>query len=133
MDECIHGMNPDWCALCRNPCGGATGPGSRTPIGVGDTKQDELTILCDQLGIARVSIGVGSSVPSHVFDEVKARFGLRGRSMPEIAQTAALAAGLPWEDEFDSRGTLSGGGSTVTLAGLAQLNRAAAILIARDR
>jgi len=130
MDECIHGMNPDWCGICKEPATGRSARAS-TPVGIGRTKQDELNLLCDQLGVPRAPIGVGSSLPSDVFEAVRLRFSLRARSMPEIAEAAAREAGLPWRPEYDSRGTVSGGGSTVTLEGLAQLNRAVSTLLGR--
>lgn len=53
--------------------------------------------------------------------------------MPEIAETAARAAGITWSPDFDSRGSRSGGGSTVTHEGMVQLNRAIAKLESRRR
>lgn len=130
MDECVHGMNPDWCGICNGPKVSAYSS-SGSGLAGGRTKQDELHLLCDQLGIKRESTGVGSSIPSSVFDTLRQRLGLADGSMPEIAEAAASAAGLPWLPEFDSRPTQSGGGSTVTLEGLAQLNKAVAALLGK--
>ena len=127
VNECVHGMNPDWCGICKEPRGSVySGHGVSTAGG--RTKQDELNLLCDQLRLPREPIGEGSSLPSEVFEQIQIRFGLPRGSMPEVAQSAAEAAGLPWSPEFDSRSSLSGGGSTVTFDGLVQLNRAIAAL-----
>ena len=76
-----------------------------------------------------MSIGVGSSVPSELFDALSNRFQVAPGSMPEVAEAVAGKAGLSWDEICDSRGTLSGGGSTVTLAGLQQLTRAVRLLL----
>lgn len=127
MDECKHGTNPDWCATCRALDDPSTSGAPGQPWG-GETKQDVLNQICDQLGISRAQVGVGSSIPSEVFDVIKTRFAVGGNSMPEIAEGVAAAAGLPWQAAFDSRGTASGGGSTVTLPGLNQVLKAVAAL-----
>jgi hypothetical protein len=128
VDECKHGTDPAWCAICRNldvPVSG-TGPGQ--PWG-GETKQDVLDDICRLLRIPAQPVGVGSSLPSGVFMALKSRFDLAGHSMPEIAEAAALRAGLRWDAECDSRGTLSGGGSTVTLVGLQRVREALKLLV----
>ena len=123
-------MNPAWCGICSAPRGSVYS--SRTAgLAGGRTKQDELDVLCDQLGLPREQIGEGSSIPSHVFDEIRDRYALPHGSMPEVAEAAATAAGLAWSSDFDSRGSRSGGGSTVTFEGMVQLNRAVATLEAR--
>lgn len=132
LDECVHGMNPDWCGLCRGNDGRAQ-PVDRGGIFGGRTKQDELDLLCDQLGIPRTPVSRGSSLPSHVFDAVRTRFKLPAGSMPEVAEAAVRAAGLRWSSSFDSRATISRGGSTVTFEGIVQLNRAVTILLRRER
>jgi serine/threonine-protein kinase HipA len=79
---------------------------------------DRLGALLDR----RYELGVGSSVPSAVFDDAARRAGVAtGGTMPERAQRVVEAAGLPWDATFDSRNSPSGGGSTVTLAGLERL------------
>lgn len=52
--------------------------------------------------------------------------------MPDQAERIVKAAGLPYLPTFDSRGTPSGGGSTVTLEGLYQVRNAVEELIARE-
>lgn len=117
MDDCIHGTNPDWCATCRQLDSTSSSGGAGLPWG-GETKQDMLDQICDRLGIARMRVSVGSSVPSDVFDVIQRRLGLPPGSMPEVGESLAQRAGLTWSAECDSRGTVSGGGSTVTLDGL---------------
>lgn len=79
----------------------------------------------------RYDLGVGSSVPSAVFDDAAVVAGVPGEgSMPERAQRVVEAAGLPWDTTFDSRNSPSGGGSTVTLAGLERLIEAIEIHLA---
>ena len=120
--RCVHGRY----AHLRHPCREATSP--RTPargiVHGGESKQDCLTTLCGLLGLPGLAIGVGSSVPSELFDAMADRLGVPHGSMPEIAEAVARKAGVGWSAACDSRGTLSGGGSTVTLTGLQRLVRA---------
>jgi hypothetical protein len=131
-DECIHGMNPDWCSQCQGHEAPATSRTGDYGYYGGQTKQDLLNRLCDQLGLPREPIGEGSSLPSHVFDAAAAKYGVGARSMPEIGEAITRKAGLAWAPDCDSRGSVSGGGSTVTREGLDVLNRAIATLNARE-
>lgn len=118
-DECIHGTNRLWCAFCTHS--EAVAPASRFGeygFHGGETKQDVLNELCDLLGLPRESVARGSSLPSHVFATAAQRAGVPFGSMPEIGEAIAQKAGKEWGPDCDSRGTLSGGGSTVTLIGL---------------
>lgn len=128
MEDCIHGTNPECCATCRQLEGVGSSGGSGQPWG-GETKQDVLNEICDQLGIRRRDVGVGSSLPSDDFDEISHRLALGGGSMPEIGEAAAAKAGLIWSADCDSRGTVSGGGSTVTFEGLRVIRSALAQLL----
>jgi hypothetical protein len=74
---------------------------------------------------------VGSSLPSDVFETAARRFGVAVGSMPEIGEGLAVKAGRSWSSDCDSRGSLSGGGSTVTAQGLEVMNRSIATLISR--
>jgi hypothetical protein len=49
--------------------------------------------------------------------------------MPQIGEALARKAGLTWTSDCDSRGTASGGGSTVTREGLDVINKAVAALL----
>ncbi|GGB90011.1 hypothetical protein GCM10011314_32340 [Knoellia flava] len=124
-------MNPDWCSTCRGHDEGAFGGGRGTALHGGQVKQDQLDRLCRQLGIPTVRVGVGSSLPSHVFEEAARQCGVPRGSMPEIGEALAARAGLSWTADCDSRGTVSGGGSTVTREGLDVINRAVAVLLRR--
>lgn len=67
-------------------------------------------------------LGPGSTLPSAVFRDAAEKAGVDPEGpMPERAERVALAAGLIWASDHDSRSTPSGGGSTVTLVGLHKL------------
>lgn len=117
MDDCVHGMNPEWCATCQGT-DSAPRPGDRYGYYGGETKQDLLDALCDLLHIPRQSVGVGSSLPSEVFEAAAETAAVPTGSMPEIGRAVTEKAGLVWSSDCDSTGSLSGGGSTVTAAGL---------------
>ena len=127
-DECRHGMNPEWCSTCRGVDDSAFNGARGTGLQGGEAKQDQLDRLCRQLGIPTVPVGVGSSLPSHVFEAAARQCGVPLGSMPEIGEALAGKAGLSWTADCDSRGTVSGGGSTVTREGLDVINRAVAAL-----
>lgn len=119
-EECIHGMTVEHCAMCRPPAGYVP-PTSRTGVGGfygGQSKQDLLTALCEELGIPNEPIGAGSSIPSHVFELLATKTGVSASSMPIIGEAVAQRAGIAWTADCDSRGSVSGGGSTVTADGL---------------
>lgn len=131
-DECRHGMNPDWCSSCRGDDDSAFGGVRGAGFHGGEVKQDQLDRLCRQVGIPTVPVGVGSSLPSHVFETAARKCGVPLGSMPEIGEALARKAGLAWSTDCDSRGTVSGGGSTVTREGLDVINRAVAGLLSRS-
>lgn len=95
------------------------------------SKADEISSIARLIGIADPGIGVGSSVFKQLFDGICSRFGIDSiGTMPEQAQRIVTAANLPYRaDFFDSRGTPSGGGSTVTLEGLQQIKKAVQVLL----
>jgi hypothetical protein len=130
-EDCIHGMNPDWCAVCQKTDHGGIGAPRNYGYYGGQSKQDLLNNVTDQLGLPRETVGVGSSLPSTVFDAAAKRFGIAYGSMPEVGEALAIKAGRPWDADCDSRGSLSGGGSTVTAQGLEVMNKAIATLLAR--
>lgn len=129
MDDCRHGMNPEWCAECRGDTGPEASTGRGPVAGSRDTKQDQLNIMCDQLGIPRAKTSNGASLPSPVFAEAARQTGVTGSSMPEIGEKIATKAGLRWGPDCDSRATPSAGGSTVTYEGLTVLNQALSKLL----
>ena len=95
------------------------------------TKEAEITAIANLVGIPDPGLGIGSSVPKALFDGVCARFGLDASgTMPEQAQRIVTAANVPYRsDYFDSRGTPSMGGSTVTLQGLQAIKESVQILL----
>ncbi len=130
MDDCIHGLAIGSCSTC-NPGSAAeqSRAGSYGWQG-GETKQDVLDDVCKLLGVPMEPVSVGSSLPSSVFAEAARQVGVPSGSMPEICEYIVVKAGLPWSQDFDSRASPSGGGSTVTLEGLQALRRALRILLA---
>lgn len=121
-ERCPHGRYASKCHPCRTDGGRATPPRGFNHGGA--TKADTLAELCRLLDIAPLSIGVGSSVPRELFDALATRYGVPRGTMPEVGEAVCRRAGLPWTEDCDSRGTLSGGGSTVTHVGLRQILRA---------
>lgn len=89
-------------------------------------KETEIAEIARLVNIPNPGLGVGSSVPKALFDGVCARFGIDSSgAMPAQAQRIVTTAGLPYSpDDFDSRATPSGGGSTVTLEGLRAIREA---------
>jgi hypothetical protein len=68
-----------------------------------------------------MTLGVGSSIPSELFEGLAERFGVSPGSMPEVGEAVVALAGGRWDDSCDSRGSVSGGGSTVTAIGLERI------------
>lgn len=129
-EECLHGMPESWCGICKTR--GNDVPTSRVGqygFHGGVTKQDVLWDICQVLGLPEASVGVGSSLPSDVFDAAARRCGVPAGSMPEVGESIARRAGLPWPAKADSRGSMSGGGSTVTLEGLKIMRDAVRLLL----
>ncbi|MCO7237925.1 hypothetical protein [Aeromicrobium sp. CnD17-E] len=93
------------------------------------TKQDVLWEICEALDLPKMSVGVGSSLPSEVFDAAARQFGLPSGSMPEVGESVARKAGLSWPADVDSRGSVSGGGFTGTLEGLKIMRDALRLLL----
>jgi hypothetical protein len=96
-------------------------------------KEAVISTIADLVGMPDPGRGVGSSVYKVLFNGVCDRFGIRSSgSMPEQAERIVTTADLPYDrTQFDSRDTPSGGGSTVTLRGLQQIERAVRILLER--
>ena len=75
-EDCVHGMNPDWCAVCQKTDHGDIGAPGNYGYYSGQAKQDLLNQVTDQLGLARETVGIGSSLSSAVFDTAAKRFGV---------------------------------------------------------
>lgn len=95
---------------------------------VARTKREAVDRLCVLIGAEPMQVGVGSSLPSDLFDQLAGFAGVDSGPMPVVGQRVAEAAGLTWTTDCDSRNTASGGGSTVTLTGLQVLIEAASRL-----
>lgn len=129
---CRHGANPVFCSFGCTP---ESRPQQKPVVALrtrtgeygfhgGETKQDVINEICDLLGIPHRSVSVGSSLPADVFRAAAKRVGVTYLNMPDACERIVKRAGLVWDAEFDSRGTISGGGSTVTLEGVQALREA---------
>lgn len=96
----------------------------------GETKQEVVDEICDLLGIRRQRVSTGSSLPSEIFRTASERLGLPYRSMPDACERILKRAGMEWSPDYDSRGTISGGGSTVTIDGIQAVRVALRSLLA---
>lgn len=90
----------------------------------GESKQELLDALCAVAGLPAAQNNRGSSTPSHVVRALTERYRLPYRSMPQGAEAVSRHAGVAWDASCDSRGSVSGGGSTVTITGLRRLLKA---------
>lgn len=94
------------------------------------TKQGAVDRIADTLVMPRVLNSRGSTEPAEIFYAAARRLGLPVTGgKPAIAEEIARLAGLEWEADFDSRGTQSGGGGTVTLKGLNRVLEALELLL----
>lgn len=117
-------MDPALCSICtKQSDSGRSRVGSYGYAG-GETKQDVLDDVTDMLGLPRYAVSVGSSLPSEVFSVAAQRAGVPLGSMPEICEAIVRKAGRAYSASFDSRSSLSGGGSTVTLEGFQEMRAA---------
>lgn len=124
MDECIHLMDPASCAICTKQDVPVVLRGGSYGSQNSETKQDVLNDITDTLGLPRYLVSVGSSLPSEVFSVAAGRAGVATGSMPEVCEAIVRKSGRSYSPSFDSRDTLSGGGSTVTLEGLREMRNA---------
>ena len=102
-----------------------------TTSGSGETKQEIIDQISEQLGIGPFRVGMGSSEPAEFFHQVARALGIDitgATSKPEIAQRIAKFGGVPWDSTCDSRSTTSGGGSTVTNIGLRRIRDAVTLI-----
>lgn len=92
-----------------------------------ETKQDVIDDITRAIGAPRIWVSNGSTEPRIVFEVIVDRFTLPiapHLTKPELAQRISEGAGISWDNSCDSRGTPSGGGSTVTIEGLRRVRRA---------
>ena len=127
-DECIHGMNPIWCANCAERRRAVAPPEDEPTAGRNRSKQDLVNDLCDILGVARHHFGPGSTLPPRIFSAAATRAKVRRGTMPAVGTAIATKAGLHWGPECANPGSLAGGSPTVTREGLDVLVKALGIL-----
>lgn len=95
-----------------------------------ETKDDLLSEICDSLGIESYQTTVGSSIPRRFFSDVLDYFELQDEGDAVTACKRILAkAKLDWKNEYSSESTPSGGGGTITLAGLKALRNSISLLL----
>jgi hypothetical protein len=83
------------------------------------TKREVLADICSLLGLPQYTTTKGSSIPKQFFEEVAVKFAIdTNLRSTEILRELLDQAQIQWEQGFDSAETPSGGGETVTLAGL---------------
>jgi hypothetical protein len=127
-DECIHGLNPAWCANCAERHRVASPPTGK-PGGDRDrSKQDLVNDLCDILGVARHHFGPGSTLPPRIFRAAATRAKVRHGTMPKVGSAIAAKAGLHWGPECASPAKVTGGNPTVTRLGLDVMIKALGVL-----
>ena len=130
-DECIHGMNPAWCANCADRGRAAASPAVKAGGDRNRSKQDLADNLCDVLGVARHHFGPGSTLPQRIFKAAATRAKVRHGTMPKVGAAIAAKAGLVWGPECANPGTSIGGSPTVTREGLDVMVKALGILAVR--
>ncbi len=126
-DECIHGMNPMWCANCAERRRAAAPPVDK-PSGGNRSKQNLVDDLCDVLGVARHNLGPGSTLPPRIFRAAATRAKVRHGTMSKVGSAIAAKAGLQWDAACANPGSLAGGNPTVTREGLDVMVKALSIL-----
>lgn len=122
--------DPAWCATCSKTDDTTTSGSGSYGFQGGETKQDVLNDVTRMLGMPSRQVSVGSSLPSDVFAAAANRVGVASTgSMPEVLERVVAKAGHRYSPSFDSRGSISGGGSTVTLEGIRALRSALRALL----
>jgi hypothetical protein len=129
-EECVHGMEKEWCGLCSPRPGpistkapvtrAARGPRT-APDQTLTRKQDCLDSLTFLLGIDELRVGLGGTLPVELFQELARRYRAPRGSVPETAEAVAAAAHVAWDEDCDDRDPLSDGSGTVTVRGLLRL------------
>lgn len=130
-DDCIHGMNPMWCANCADRLRAAAPPPAKAAGDTNRSKQNLVNDLCDVLGVARHHSAPGSALPPRIFRAAATRAKVRHGTMPKVAAAIARKAGLVWGPECASPQTPTGGEPAVTREGLYVMVKAMGILAER--
>lgn len=95
-----------------------------------ETKDDLLNEICDSLGIEIHQTTVGSSIPRRFFSDLLDYFDLQDEGDAVTAcRRILMKAKQDWKSEYSSESTPSGGGGTITLAGLKALRNSVSLLL----
>lgn len=95
-----------------------------------ETKNDVMAEICNLLSLEEYKTTVGSSVPRRFYSDVLDFFALPDEGdATHAAKSIISAAGMEWKPEFDSSDSVSGGGGTVTLAGLRAIRQAVIVML----
>ncbi len=88
------------------------------------TKQQLIDEVCRLLAIGSFRVASGSTEPADFFRAVATAMRLdtsEAHSKPDMGRLIVESSGLVWDKDCDSRGSTSGGGSTVTVTGLQRI------------
>jgi hypothetical protein len=95
-----------------------------------ETKNDVMAEICSLLSLEEYKTTVGSSVPRRFYSDVLDFFNLPDEGdATHAAKSIITASGIEWKPEFDSSDSASGGGGTVTLAGLRAIRQSVIMLL----
>ena len=95
-----------------------------------ETKNDVMAEICNLLSLEEYKTTVGSSVPRRFYSDVLDFFNLPDEGdATHAAKSIISAAGLDWKADYDSSDSASGGGGTVTLAGLRAIRQSVVMLL----
>lgn len=115
------------CGICVGPSGTTKNVGTTRRRGDtgGLTKQEICNLISDELGVSRHQHSAGGTEPSAFWHAVARAMGVStSGSKTAIARRVAESQGEPWPRDGDSTDQASGGGDTVTAAGLLAVRRA---------
>lgn len=97
-----------------------------------ETTRSIMARVCDLVGVPPISPLKGETEPAEFFEVVADRLGVERRdeaghrlTKPRLARAIVETAGLAWDPAWDGSLTPSGGGGSVTNAGLLQVESAA--------
>lgn len=95
-----------------------------------ETKADIIREICDLVSIPEYSTTAGSSIPRRFFSDLLDTFGVidEGDSVAASKKLFEIA-GIPWQNNYASENTPSGGGGTITLDGLRALRNVVTSLL----
>lgn len=121
-DECVHEMNPAWCAYCTERTQTRAPRTVTRRVDSPESKQQVADDIARILGLPRTRLRAGSTEPRELLTAIADRFDIPEAdtmSKPRLAQAICGQAGHRWTTAGSSRG------STVTTAGLLAIRDAA--------